>query len=146
MNPRSGVSSAVTALILGLAAHSGPAVAQTPGADTAGMYEAARRFSAAYMRGDADALTALYTDDAVIFPERSDAISGRDAIRKYWAPAGGQRITRHQLTPTRVEQRTKAGQLTRAWVRTVTRSCMAPVKVTHNGDPASFGLLRQAGG
>ena len=88
--------------MLVLAVSAGPALAQTAGAETAAIQDAARRFSAAYMRGDTDALNALYTDDAVIFPERSDAIAGRAAIRQYWAPAPGQRIIRHQLTPTRV--------------------------------------------
>jgi ketosteroid isomerase-like protein len=54
------------------------------------------------MRGDAEAMTALYTTDAVIFPERSDAISGLDAIRKYWMLGADNRVTRHVLTPTRV--------------------------------------------
>ena len=77
-----------------------PAVAQGIRSDSAAISEAARQFSAAYVRGDAAAITALYTQDAVIFPERSDAITGRDAIRQYWSPNEGQRISRHRLTPT----------------------------------------------
>jgi ketosteroid isomerase-like protein len=64
--------------------------------------DAARQFSAAYMRGDADAMTALYTRDAVIFPERSHAISGHDALKRYWTVKPGQKITRHLLIPTQV--------------------------------------------
>ena len=54
------------------------------------------------MQGDVAALTALYTADAVIFPERSDALTGPEAIERYWTPAREGRVTRHQLTPTRV--------------------------------------------
>jgi ketosteroid isomerase-like protein len=76
--------------------------AQTSRPDTAAISEAGRRFSAAYMQRDVDGIMALYTKDAVIFPERSSAISGHDAIRKYWMGGSGNRVTRHQLTPTRV--------------------------------------------
>ncbi len=48
------------------------------------------------------ALSALYTADAVISPERSDAITGKGAIEHYWRPAKEGRVTRHQLTPTQV--------------------------------------------
>ena len=79
-----------------------PTHAQAPRSDKVAIQEAARRFSAAYMRGDARAMTALYTQDAVIFPERSDAISGRDALKRYWTVKPGQKITRHLLIPTDV--------------------------------------------
>ena len=90
------------ALLVTLAV-TGPAHAQASRSDTAAIQEAARKFSAAYMRGDADAITALYTRDAVIFPEQSDAISGHDALRRYWTRKPGQRMTRHVLIPTRIE-------------------------------------------
>ncbi len=98
----SRVSLAIAALLIGLGTHVCTATAQTARSDTAAISEAGRRFSAAYMRGDAEAMTALYTTDAVIFPERSDAISGLDAIRKYWMLGADNRVTRHVLTPTRV--------------------------------------------
>src|SRR5918993_4526169 len=53
-------------------------------ADSLAILEAAGAFSAAYMRGDAAAMAALYTDDAVIFPEGTAAIEGRPAIERYW--------------------------------------------------------------
>ena len=81
----------------------GPVHAQGSRSDTTAIQEAARQFSAAYMRGDADAITALYTRDAVIFPERSDAISGHNALRRYWTRKPGQKMTRHVLIPTRIE-------------------------------------------
>jgi uncharacterized protein (TIGR02246 family) len=79
-----------------------PLCAQTAAADSAAIHELARRFSAAYVRGDAAAMAKLYTSDGAIFPERSDRISGQEAIARYWAPRPGSRITRHVLTPARI--------------------------------------------
>ncbi len=94
---------AVTGAVhLSLLAQAATAKAQTARPETAAIAEAGRQFSAAYMRGDTDAIMALYTRDAVIFPERSKAISGQDAIRRYWTRGQGSRATRHQLTPTSV--------------------------------------------
>ena len=88
-----------------LAAYSGGrslVVAQAAASDTAVIQQLARQFSAAYVRGDAAAMTELYTSDAVIFPERSAAITGRDAIRRYWSLPPGRRITRHVITPAQI--------------------------------------------
>ncbi len=82
---------------------SSAAHAQSAGSETDAIKKAARQFSSAYMRGDAEAIIALYTRDAVIFPERSDAISGHDALRRYWTRRPGQKMTRHVLIPTRIE-------------------------------------------
>ena len=82
-----------------------PVAAQTrldAAADVAAIGELGRRFSAAYVRGDAAAMADLYTPDGVIFPERSEAIAGRDAIRGYWTLAPGHRITHHRLIQTAV--------------------------------------------
>jgi uncharacterized protein (TIGR02246 family) len=76
--------------------------AQTAAADSAAIHKLGREFSAAYMRGDAAAMADLYTSDGVIFPERSQPITGREAIARYWTPRPGRRVTRHVLTPTRV--------------------------------------------
>jgi ketosteroid isomerase-like protein len=94
----------VVALLLSLTP-AGVARAQGSASDSAALraiHELARGFSAAFVRGDAAAMTALYTDDAVIFPERSEPIAGAAAIRRYWTPRPGSRVTRHVLTPTRV--------------------------------------------
>ncbi len=97
------LSRATLALIaLALPAVTPPAEAQATRSDSAAILDAGRQFSAAYMQGDVAALTALYTADAVIFPERSDALTGPEAIERYWTPAREGRVTRHQLTPTRV--------------------------------------------
>ena len=63
----------------------------------------AGQFSAAYIAGDARAMTAIYTDDAVLFPNNSEFIRGRDAIERYWTLPEGRRITRHKLIPVEVE-------------------------------------------
>lgn len=94
-----------------LAVAAGPAVAQGTAApvgalvqtDSAAIHEVARRFSAAYLRGDAAAIAELYTPDGAIFPEQSPALTGREAIRRYFTLGPGRRITRHVITPTRVE-------------------------------------------
>lgn len=72
-----------------------PLAAQTAPSDSVAIHDLARQFSAAYVRGDVAAMAGLYTSDAVIFPERSEAISGRDAIRRYWTLPAGRKITRH---------------------------------------------------
>jgi uncharacterized protein (TIGR02246 family) len=79
-----------------------PVAAQTGAADSAAILALGRQFSAAYVQGDAEAMTDLYTSDAVLFPERSARITGREAIKRYWTLAPGRRITRHVLTPERI--------------------------------------------
>src|SRR5688500_7172915 len=86
----------VTALRPGLAG------AQQAPTDSAAVHELARRFPAAYRRGDAAAMAGFYTADAVIFPERRDAITGTGPIREYWTLPAGRRVTHHVSTPTRV--------------------------------------------
>lgn len=45
---------------------------------------AVSRYVAASNEGDAETLTALYTDDAVLLPPDHDLIEGRDAIGHFW--------------------------------------------------------------
>ena len=71
-------------------------------ADSIAIAEAARAFSAAYMRGDPKAMADGYTEDAVIFPDRVPAISGRAAIERYWTLPGNRKITKHLLRPSKV--------------------------------------------
>lgn len=59
-------------------------------------------FSAAYIRGDVDAMMDCYAVGAVIMPPGMDAISNRDSIRKYWTLPPGHRVTRHKSTPTEI--------------------------------------------
>jgi uncharacterized protein (TIGR02246 family) len=81
---------------------SSPLGAQTGPADSAAIYDLSRQFSAAYVRGDAAKMAELYTPDAVIFPERSERITGREAIRRYWTLDPGRRVTRHLLIPAQI--------------------------------------------
>lgn len=76
--------------------------AQTGAADSAAIHQLSRQFSAAYLRGDAVAMADLYTSDAVLFPERSEWITGREAITRYWTLSPGRRVTRHVVTPSRI--------------------------------------------
>jgi uncharacterized protein (TIGR02246 family) len=43
-----------------------------------------RRFMSAVERGDAAALAALYSQQAILLPPHSDFVSGGDAIRQFW--------------------------------------------------------------
>lgn len=76
--------------------------AQVSPRDSVELHELARQFSAAFVRGDAAAMANLYTPDGVIFPEQSAWVTGREAIRRYFTPAPGRRITHHLLTPSRI--------------------------------------------
>src|SRR5918993_3552973 len=95
-------SLAVCLLVIGTLSPVLPLRAQTPVSDSAAIHDLARQFSAAYVRGDAPEMTELYTSDAVIFPERSTAITGTEAIRRYWTAKPGSRITRHVITPAHI--------------------------------------------
>lgn len=77
-----------------LRAQETPAVAP---ADSIAIAEAARAFSAAYVQGDPAAMADAYTEDAVIFPDRVAAISGRQAIQEYWTLPDNRRITQHRI-------------------------------------------------
>ena len=77
-------------------------VQKVTAADGIAIADAARAFSAAYVRGDPEAMAASYTDDAVIFPDRRAAISGRQAIQEYWTLPDNRRITLHQIVPDHV--------------------------------------------
>lgn len=65
-------------------------------ADRAAIAATAREFSARYMRGDAAGMTALYTEDGVIFPGGRPMIRGREAIQQYWTMPPGVQMVEHQ--------------------------------------------------
>jgi uncharacterized protein (TIGR02246 family) len=44
-------------------------------------------FGEGFRRGDAAAVAALYTDDAVLLPPNSEIVRGRQGIEKYWRKA-----------------------------------------------------------
>ncbi len=60
---------------------------RVPAADSGsrvGIETAVRRYVAASNRGDADALAALYADDAMLLPPDHEPIQGREAIGAFW--------------------------------------------------------------
>jgi uncharacterized protein (TIGR02246 family) len=73
-------------LALVLVLVSQPAAAQAE--DVRAAIEAGNaRFIAAFSRGDATAIAALYTSGAVVFPPQADMVRGRDAIERFWKGA-----------------------------------------------------------
>ena len=103
-NSASTSGSAATATATAAAKATATDVAATaPRADSLAIIAAATAFSAAYVRGDADSMAALYTQHAAIFPDGTPAIVGREPIRRYWTLPPNRRITRHVLMPDRVE-------------------------------------------
>jgi uncharacterized protein (TIGR02246 family) len=76
---------ALTALASGLllAGCREPAPAADPGARQA-IEAAVSRYVAASNQGDAEALTSLYTEDAVLLPPDHAPVHGRDAIGEFW--------------------------------------------------------------
>lgn len=70
---------------------------------TDSMMAQARRFSAAVVAGDIESILAIYTDDAVIFPGRSEYLEGKEKLREYWAPRENRQITFHEITPIGVD-------------------------------------------
>ena len=88
-------------LALSLAASS--AQAQTDDAVRAELAAVADAFSRAYVAGEAEAIAALYTDDAVLIPHNDRDVRGLEAIEAYWTPREGATVEHHRITPTRVE-------------------------------------------
>jgi uncharacterized protein (TIGR02246 family) len=60
------------------------------------------QFSAAVAKGDAAAVAALYTADAMVMPAGSDNVKGSAAIQKFWAGAMGSGIAGAKLNTVEV--------------------------------------------
>jgi ketosteroid isomerase-like protein len=73
----------VSAICLCLSA---PAMAQ----DKATIQSLNDKFAQAFNAGDAAAVAALYTDDAVILPPGAEMMKGKNAIRAFWKGAAEQ--------------------------------------------------------
>jgi ketosteroid isomerase-like protein len=73
----------VSAICLCLSA---PAMAQ----DKATIQRLNDKFAQAFNAGDAAAVAALYTDDAVILPPGAEMMKGKNAIRAFWKGAAEQ--------------------------------------------------------
>ena len=48
------------------------------------IHEANKRFQEAIRAADANSMPSLYTSDAKVLPPGADAVSGGDAIERYW--------------------------------------------------------------
>lgn len=60
-------------------------------------------FSQTYIAGDYKKLASYYTIDGKIFPNRTDIISGRDAIEKRWTLPEGMKVLEHKITPSEIK-------------------------------------------
>jgi uncharacterized protein (TIGR02246 family) len=62
------------------------------------------KFSEAFARGDANALAAMYTPDAIAFPPDSDMIRGDEAIGQFWKTTRDSGVQSATLTTIDVER------------------------------------------
>ncbi len=60
-------------------------------------------FSQYVINADYGNLGAAYTEDAKIFPNNKEIISGREAIVDYWRLPEGTRITYHKIFPEEIK-------------------------------------------
>lgn len=86
---------AVLAVVVAAQAQPGDIKAQIDKANAA--------FVAAFAKGDAAAIAAMYTTDAQAFPPNSDVVRGRAAIQKLWEGAMGMGVKTVKLQATEVE-------------------------------------------
>ncbi|MBV9590802.1 MAG: nuclear transport factor 2 family protein, partial [Hyphomicrobiales bacterium] len=68
------------AIITSLLAFGAPAFAQ----DSAHIQMLNDQFAAAFNKGDAAAIGAMYTEEAVVLPAGSPLVRGREAIQNFW--------------------------------------------------------------
>jgi ketosteroid isomerase-like protein len=62
-----------------------------------------KQFVAAFGKGDAAALAAMYSATAIAYPPNSEPVSGRAAIQKIWQGAMGMGVKAVTLTTSEVE-------------------------------------------
>ena len=62
------------------------------------------KFMTAVERGDADAISSLYTEDAQILPPGGGIVSGRDALPAFWAATLGMGIKRCSFDTLEVDE------------------------------------------
>lgn len=63
---------------------------------------AAKKFSIAYLNKDYEAIAALYTKDAKIFPNNAPIIAGYEAIKKRWEGSSGYTALEHEIIATEI--------------------------------------------
>jgi ketosteroid isomerase-like protein len=86
MRMRVGCTGVLVLSLLGAAAPAGPAAgAAEPAVPLAETIAALnRQVSAAYARGDAEAIAALHTPDAKLLPPDGEIVRGREKIAEFW--------------------------------------------------------------
>ena len=94
-----------------------PAVAQTTDARPA-IEAANRKFEAAWAKGDAAALTAMYTSTAVIMPSNAPSVSGAEAVGAFWKGGLTTPPPALKLTTTEVTTHGDTAHETGTWVMT----------------------------
>ncbi|HUQ80521.1 MAG TPA: DUF4440 domain-containing protein [Gemmatimonadaceae bacterium] len=67
-------------------------------ADLAAIGKVAADFSARYVRGDAQGMAQLYTENGAIFPGGRPIMRGRAAIAEYWTLPTGTKVIEHKTT------------------------------------------------
>ena len=100
-------------LLLSAAAFAQPEpVTSGDAGDIAAILSQSRALSEAYVRGDIDALVAVYAEDGIAAPGGRDFVRGHDALRELWALPEGRIVTRHEAKPVELHV---AGDLAYDW-------------------------------
>ena len=70
----------------------------TDAAEIAAIGRVGAEFSQRYMKGDAQGMAQLYTENGAIFPGGRPIIRGREAIAAYWTLPPGTTVVEHKTT------------------------------------------------
>lgn len=73
------------------------------GEDINMILENIKEFSRLYVSAETDKLTAMYCEDAKIFPAGDDIIIGQAAIKKKWTLSKGAKILSHKVIPREIK-------------------------------------------
>lgn len=74
----------------------------TQASDEALIREKIAAFSEALMSRDIGSVVDAYTEDASIFPNGTDILKGREAIRRYWTLPPGDTTKYHKILPEEI--------------------------------------------
>ena len=75
------------------------------------IFAANEKFMAAFDKGDAPSIAALYTIDGQLLPPNSDIVTGRDSIEAFWKAVIGMGIKAVKLKTIEI-----VGQVDSAWL------------------------------
>ena len=126
-----------TAAILGVALLSSLALSQQTGRQSSAAGDLAiRQVADAYVKaslaGDAKAIAALYTEDAVEMPPNAPSVKGRAAIEQYYTKlmSGGMKISTFTLTHTESHATGDAGYDVGTYQQSMTAAGATPMSET----------------